>query len=171
MNDPAGVQLAALRAQQATSPPGTNSAAAAAAVQAAAVAARVAAAAAAGLQGLGVGVGVPGLGAVQNEDIRVPDKMVGLSKYEKFFKSLESSIICRYADVIYSTVVRRLSAGSTSLLNAVLVLQYTELNVTCTFGYWRKEKRKLHIWILEERQIDCNMHEKFFERMNSSWWY
>lgn len=77
MNDPAGVQLAALRAQQATSPPGTNSAAA---VQAAAVAARVAAAAAAGLQGLGVGVGVPGLGAVQNEDIRVPDKMVGLSK-------------------------------------------------------------------------------------------
>jgi hypothetical protein len=84
VNDPAGVQLAALRAQQATSPPGTNSAAAAAAaVQAAAVAARVAAAAAAGLQGLGVGVGgVPGLGAVQNEDIRVPDKMVGLSKYE-----------------------------------------------------------------------------------------
>jgi hypothetical protein len=80
VNDPAGVQLAALRAQQATSPPGTNSAAAAAAVQAAAVAARVAAAAAAGLQGLGVGVGVPGLGAVQNEDIRVPDKMVGLSK-------------------------------------------------------------------------------------------
>jgi hypothetical protein len=80
VNDPAGVQLAALRAQQATSPPGTNSAAAAAAVQAAAVAARVAAAAAAGLQGLGVGVGVPGLGAVQTEDIRVPDKMVGLSK-------------------------------------------------------------------------------------------
>jgi len=78
VNDPAGVQLAALRAQQATSPPGTNSAATAAAVQAAAVAARVAAAAAAGLQGLGVGVGVPGLGAVQNEDIRVPDKMVGL---------------------------------------------------------------------------------------------
>jgi hypothetical protein len=72
VNDPAGVQLAALRVQQATSPPGTNSAAA--------VAARVAAAAAAGLQGLGVGVGVPGLGAVQNEDIRVPDKMVGLSK-------------------------------------------------------------------------------------------
>ena len=82
VNDPAGVQLAALRAQQATSPPGPNSAAAtAAAVQAAAVAARVAAAAAAGLQGLGVNVGVPGLGAaVQNEDIRVPDKMVGLSK-------------------------------------------------------------------------------------------
>jgi len=67
VNDPAGVQLAALRAQQATSPPGTNSAATAAAVQAAAVAARVAAAAAAGLQGLGVGPGVPGLGAVQNE--------------------------------------------------------------------------------------------------------
>jgi len=87
VNDPAGVQLAALRAQQATSPPGTNSAATAAAVQAAAVAARVAAAAAAGLQGLGVGVGVgvPGLGAVQNEDIRVPDKMVGLSKCEKWF--------------------------------------------------------------------------------------
>ena len=85
MNDPAGVQLAALRAQQATSPPGPNSAAAtAAAVQAAAVAARVAAAAAAGLQGLGVNVGVPGLGAVQNEDIRVPDKMVGLSKYWSF---------------------------------------------------------------------------------------
>ena len=84
VNDPAGVQLAALRAQQATSPPGTNSAATAAAVQAAAVAARVAAAAAAGLQGLGVGVGVPGLGAVQNEDIRVPDKMVGLSKCEKW---------------------------------------------------------------------------------------
>jgi len=66
-------QLAALRVQQATSPSGSavNSAAAAAAVQAAAVAARVAAAAA-------VGLGVPG--AVQVEDIRVPDKMVGLSK-------------------------------------------------------------------------------------------
>nr|CAD7404776.1 unnamed protein product [Timema poppensis] len=69
VNDPAG---AALRAQQATSPGlATNSAAA----QAAAVAARVAAAAAAGLQGLGVGVGI---GPVQNEDMRVPDKMVGL---------------------------------------------------------------------------------------------
>ncbi|XP_047001451.1 far upstream element-binding protein 1 isoform X2 [Schistocerca americana] len=67
-------QIAALRAQQTTSQPVNN---AAAAVQAAAVAARVAAAAAAGLPGLG-GVGVPGLGAVQNEDIRVPDKMVGL---------------------------------------------------------------------------------------------
>lgn len=56
-----------------------TSAAAAAAAQAAAVAARVAAAAAAGIQGLGV----PGLalGPVTNEDIRVPDKMVGLSKY------------------------------------------------------------------------------------------
>ncbi|XP_054275301.1 far upstream element-binding protein 1-like isoform X4 [Macrosteles quadrilineatus] len=53
-----------------------SSAAAAAAAQAAAVAARVAAAAAAGIQGLGV----PGLalGPVTNEDIRVPDKMVGL---------------------------------------------------------------------------------------------
>lgn len=67
-------QIAALRAQQTTSQPVNN---AAAAVQAAAVAARVAAAAAAGLPGLGA-VGVPGLGAVQNEDIRVPDKMVGL---------------------------------------------------------------------------------------------
>lgn len=96
MNDPAGVQLAALRAQQATSPPGTNSAAAAAAaVQAAAVAARVAAAAAAGLQGLGAGVGIPGLGAVQNEDIRVPDKMVGLSKCELFYIQ-EVGFICRY---------------------------------------------------------------------------
>lgn len=91
MNDPAGVQLAALRAQQATSPPGTNSAATAAAVQAAAVAARVAAAAAAGLQGLGVG-GVPGLGAVQNEDIRVPDKMVGLSKCEKLCIFLSNGV-------------------------------------------------------------------------------
>ncbi|XP_046671926.1 far upstream element-binding protein 1 isoform X2 [Homalodisca vitripennis] len=53
-----------------------SSAAAAAAAQAAAVAARVAAAAAAGIQGLGV----PGLalGPVTSEDIRVPDKMVGL---------------------------------------------------------------------------------------------
>lgn len=76
-------QIAALRAQQTTSPPASTAAAAAAAV-----AARVAAAAAAGLQGLGV----PGLGAVQNEDIRVPDKMVGLSEYFKiqhltFFKN------------------------------------------------------------------------------------
>lgn len=56
-----------------------SSAAAAAAAQAAAVAARVAAAAAAGIQGLGV----PGLalGPVNNEDVRVPDKMVGLSKF------------------------------------------------------------------------------------------
>lgn len=58
---------------------GGSSAAVAAAAQAAAVAARVAAAAAAGIQGLGV----PGLalGPVSNEDIKVPDKMVGLSKY------------------------------------------------------------------------------------------
>ncbi|XP_063237832.1 far upstream element-binding protein 2 isoform X2 [Bacillus rossius redtenbacheri] len=74
VSDPAGAQLAALRAQQVTSP-GAGGAAAQAAAQAAAVAARVAAAAAAGLQGLGVGVSI---GPVQNEDIRVPDKMVGL---------------------------------------------------------------------------------------------
>lgn len=57
----------------------SSSAAAQAAAQAAAVAARVAAAAAAGIQGLGV----PGiaLGPVTNEDIKVPDKMVGLSEY------------------------------------------------------------------------------------------
>lgn len=54
---------------------GASSAAAAAAAQAAAVAARVAAAAAAGGLGLG-GLG----GGIHNEDIRVPDKMVGLSK-------------------------------------------------------------------------------------------
>lgn len=52
-----------------------------AAAQAAAVAARVAAAAAAGIQG----VGVPGLpsGSVSSKDIKVPDKMVGLSKHDK----------------------------------------------------------------------------------------
>jgi hypothetical protein len=55
----------------------------------------VAAAAAAGLQGLGAGVGIPGLGAVQNEDIRVPDKMVGLSKCELFYIQ-EVGFICRY---------------------------------------------------------------------------
>lgn len=50
-----------------------------AAAQAAAVAARVAAAAAAGIQG----IGGPGsqFGNVINEEIKVPDKMVGLSKY------------------------------------------------------------------------------------------
>ncbi|XP_075233799.1 P-element somatic inhibitor isoform X2 [Lycorma delicatula] len=57
---------------------GSSSAAAAAAAQAAAVAARVAAAAAAGIQGLGVpGLQIAG-GPVTNEDIKVPDKMVGL---------------------------------------------------------------------------------------------
>jgi len=51
-----------------------------AAAQAAAVAARVAAAAAAGIQG----IGGPGsqFGNVINEEIKVPDKMVGLSKYK-----------------------------------------------------------------------------------------
>lgn len=53
-----------------------------AAAQAAAVAARVAAAAAAGIQG----IGGPGsqFGNVVNEEIKVPDKMVGLSKYKIF---------------------------------------------------------------------------------------
>ncbi|XP_054275298.1 far upstream element-binding protein 3-like isoform X2 [Macrosteles quadrilineatus] len=70
-----------------------SSAAAAAAAQAAAVAARVAAAAAAGIQGLGV----PGLalGPVTNEDIRVPDKMVGLSRGGEQISRLQSESGCK----------------------------------------------------------------------------
>jgi hypothetical protein len=36
--------------------------------------------------------------------------MVGLSKCEKFFKSLGIRIICRYVDVMHYTVVRCLLA-------------------------------------------------------------
>lgn len=57
---------------------GTSPAAQAAALQAAQVAARVAVAASTGIPG---GLGSPGLnGPVSTEDIKVPDKMVGLSK-------------------------------------------------------------------------------------------
>lgn len=73
----------------------SSSAAAAAAAQAAAVAARVAAAAAAGIQGLGVpGLQIAG-GPVTNEDIKVPDKMVGLSKYRSSLK-LHKMIMRKY---------------------------------------------------------------------------
>lgn len=84
---------------------GLGGAAAQAAAQAAAVAARIAAAnansgggPAHGLGGggggggggpsMGPGMGPPGLGPVLNEDIKVPDKMVGLSKYSSLTVSL-----------------------------------------------------------------------------------
>ncbi|XP_072160379.1 far upstream element-binding protein 1 isoform X2 [Bemisia tabaci] len=63
----------------------------AAAAQAQAVAARVAATAAAGIQGLG---GLP-LGPVTNEDIKVPDKMVGLSRGGEQISRLQAESGCK----------------------------------------------------------------------------
>lgn len=100
-----------------------SSAAAAAAAQAAAVAARVAAAAAAGIQGLGV----PGLalGPVNNEDVRVPDKMVGLSKfpihhvlyYEPLFKSFILTFVWHILHIFHSFSQRVNAAVNKTLLN------------------------------------------------------
>jgi hypothetical protein len=55
--------------------------------------------------------------------------------------------------VMHYTVVRCLPADSTSLLDALLILQYTEFNdiVHLDTGGGKKEN---YIWILEERQID-----------------
>lgn len=112
------------------SPSINSTAAQVAAAQAAALTARVAAAAASGIQGVGSNL----LGPTSNKDIKVPDKMVGLSEY--CFFHLSYYFADRFRDLF---ILQSLDVAESKLqgykLNPVVKFKWLPIAEACPIEF------------------------------------